>query len=97
MTQIRRLLGKIPVFPSEGPAKVFYNGFLILSALAGTIITSYRLTFRLHDFDAIYWIITIIYIVDIPYTFNQSVKKGLKIFSDRRSIATPVSPRLVRR
>jgi hypothetical protein len=87
MTQLRGLPGKIPVFPFEGPAKVFYNGFLIFSALAGTIITSYRLTFKLYDFDAIYWIITIVYILDIPYTFNQSVKKGLKIHADRKSIA----------
>ena len=87
MTRIRTLLGKIPVFPFEGPAKVAYNAFLIFSALAGTIITSYRLTFKLYDFDAIYWIITVVYILDIPYTFNQSVKKGLKISTDRPSIA----------
>jgi len=87
MAQISKFLRKIPVFPFEGPSKVIYNGFLIFSALAGTIITSYRLTFRLYDFDAIYWIITAVYLIDIPYTFNQSVKKGLKIYSDRRSIA----------
>jgi voltage-gated potassium channel len=66
---------------------VVYNAFLIFSALAGTIITSYRLTFRLYDFDAIYWIITIVYLLDIPYTFNQAVKKGLTVYSDRKSIA----------
>jgi voltage-gated potassium channel len=66
---------------------VVYNAFLIFSALAGTIITSYRLTFKLYDFDAIYWIITIVYLLDIPYTFNQSVKKGLKVYTDHRSIA----------
>ena len=87
MLQIRKLIRELPVFPFEGPAKVAYNAFLILSALAGTIITSYRLTFRLNDFDAIYWIINIIYLLDIPYTFNQSVKKGLKVYSDRGSIA----------
>ena len=87
MLQVKELLRKIPVFPFDGPAKVIYNGFLIFSALAGTIITSYRLTFKLYDFDAIYWIITIVYLLDIPYTFNQSVKKGLKIYGDRRSIA----------
>jgi len=87
MLQLRKLLRDIPVFSFEGPSKVVYNAFLIFSALAGTIITSYRLTFRLYDFDAIYWIITIVYLLDIPYTFNQSVKKGLKVYRDRRSIA----------
>ncbi|MGO9308217.1 MAG: ion transporter [Spirochaetia bacterium] len=87
MPQLRKILRDIPVFSFEGPSKVVYNAFLIFSALAGTIITSYRLTFRLYDFDAIYWIITIVYLLDIPYTFNQSVKKGLKVYSDRKSIA----------
>jgi voltage-gated potassium channel len=87
MLKIKELVRKIPVFPFDGPSKLVYNVFVIFSALAGTIITSYRLTFKLYDFDAIYWIITIVYLLDIPYTFNQSVKKGLKIHSDRRSIA----------
>ena len=87
MLQIRKFFREIPVFPFEGPSKVVYNAFLIFSALAGTIITSYRLTFRLYDFDAIYWIITIVYLLDIPYTFNQAVKKGLTVYSDRKSIA----------
>jgi voltage-gated potassium channel len=85
--QLTGLLKRIPVFPFEGPSKVVYNAFIIFSALAGTIITSYRLTFRHHDFDAIYWIITIVYLLDIPYTFNQAVKKGLTVHTDRRSIA----------
>lgn len=87
MERLKNFLRNFPVFPYEGPAKVVYNGFLIFSSLAGTIITSYRLTFRLYDFDAIYWLITAIYLLDIPYTFNQSVKKGLTVYSDRRSIA----------
>ena len=87
MNRIKKFMRRIPVFSHEGTAKVVYNGFLIFSALAGTIITSYRLTFRLYDFDVIYWIITAVYLLDIPYTFNLSVKKGLKVYSDRRSIA----------
>jgi len=87
MDQIKKLLGRIPVFSYEGSGKVVYNAFLIFSSLAGTVVTSYRLTFRLYDFDAIYWIITVVYLLDIPYTFNQSVKKGLNVYSDRPSIA----------
>ncbi len=87
MIAIRRILRQIPVFPFEGAGKVAYNTFLIISALAGTVITSYRLTFKLYDFDVIYWIITVVYLLDIPYTFNQAVKKGLTVYTDRRSIA----------
>jgi len=77
----------IPVFRFDGPAKVFYNVFLVLSALAGTIITSYRLTFQHFQFDSVYWVITVVYLLDIPYTFNQAVRKGLVVHADRRSIA----------
>jgi hypothetical protein len=77
----------LPVFRHDGVPKVLYNSTLTLVALAGTIITSYRLTFGDFKTDWIYWIITAIYILDIPYCFNQSVKKGLTVYTDRRSIA----------
>ncbi|HUI69347.1 MAG TPA: cyclic nucleotide-binding domain-containing protein [Spirochaetia bacterium] len=77
----------IPVFRYDGPAKVIYNAVLIIAALSGTIITSYRLTFQHFQFDCIHWLITAVYLLDIPYTFNQSVRKGLVVYSDRRSIA----------
>ncbi|HVP17488.1 MAG TPA: cyclic nucleotide-binding domain-containing protein [Spirochaetia bacterium] len=80
-------LHPFPVFRHDGPAKTFYNAFLILAALAGTIITSYRLTFQHFQFDAVYWLISIVYLLDIPYTFNQAVKRGLVVSSDRRTIA----------
>ncbi|MGA2479017.1 MAG: cyclic nucleotide-binding domain-containing protein [Spirochaetia bacterium] len=83
----RILAKKIPVFRDDGSTKVIYNAVLIFAALAGTIITSYRLTFRYFQLDAIYWLITIVYLLDIPYTFNQAVKKGMVVHADRRSIA----------
>ncbi|MGD0727519.1 MAG: cyclic nucleotide-binding domain-containing protein [Spirochaetia bacterium] len=82
-----KLLRAIPVFRYDGTAKAVYNAFLIFAALAGTIITSYRLTFRHLQLDALYWLITAVYLLDIPYTFNQAVKKGLVVHADRRSIA----------
>ena len=87
MNSFKKLVNAIPVFRYDGMAKVVYNAFLIFAALAGTIITSYRLTFRIFDFDALYWLITAAYLLDIPYTFNQSVKKGLTVYTDRKSIA----------
>ncbi len=77
----------IPVFAHDGRHKVFYNTFLIASALGGMAITSYRLTFRLTHYDALYWIINAIYALDILYCFNQAVKRGHKTYADRRSIA----------
>jgi hypothetical protein len=87
MSRVRKGLRTIPVFRYDGTAKVVYNAFLIFAALAGTMITSYRLTFRNLQLDALYWLITTVYVLDIPYTFNQAVKKGLVVHSDRRSIA----------
>ena len=49
---VKTVLRSIPVFRHDGTAKVFYNAILILAALAGTIITSYRLTFQDYTTDA---------------------------------------------
>ena len=68
-----------------------------MSALAGTIITSYRLTFQHFQFDAVYWVITVVYLLDIPYTFNQSVKKGLVVLRGQAQHCPHVPARLVRR
>ena len=82
MFDAKKLLRAIPVFRYDGTAKVVYNAFLIFAALAGTIITSYRLTFRdIRSSTLLYWLITAVYLLDIPYTFNQSVKKGLDVFT----------------
>jgi hypothetical protein len=81
------LARKIPVFREDGVAKSIYNAVLVFAALAGTIITSYRLTFRYVQLDTLYWLITAVYLLDIPYSFNQAVKKGLVVHGDRRSIA----------
>jgi hypothetical protein len=81
------ILKKIPVFRFDGTAKIIYNVVFIFVSLVGTIITSYRLTFGDTRLDVVYWAITAAYILDIPYTFNQAVKKGRKVYSDRRTIA----------
>jgi hypothetical protein len=77
----------IPVFSHDGRHKVFYNAFLILASLAGTAVTSYRLTFSYSHYDTLYWVITAIYALDILYCFNQGIKKGPTVIGDRRGIA----------
>ncbi len=76
-----------PVFPPVGVGKTLYNALLLLAALAGTIVTSYRLTFGVRDFDLTYWLITGVYLLDIAWGFNQGVKKGRTVLTDRKSIA----------
>jgi len=77
----------IPVFRHDGTAKIIYNAFFVFVALAGTIVTAYRLTFGDVRLDAEYWVITALYVLDIPFTFNQAVRKGRVVYSDRRSVA----------
>ncbi len=81
------MAGMIPVFAHDGRHKMIYNSILIAAALAGTIVTSYRFTFRYADLDAVYWITTAVYALDILFCFNQAVKRGHKVYGDRRSIA----------
>jgi hypothetical protein len=82
-----RRAASFATFPHEGIGKTLYNTLLVLAALAGTIVTSYRLTFGVRAFDLLYWLITAAYLLDIAWGFNLAVKKGLTILSDRRGIA----------
>jgi len=77
----------LAVFPHEGLSKTLYNALLLLAVLAGTILTSYRFTFGVRDFDLLYWLITAAYLLDIAYCLNLSVKRGLTVLSGRRGIA----------
>jgi len=81
------MLARIPVFRYDGKAKGAYNGLLILASLAGTMVTSYRLTFRVPEPDALYWLLTALYVLDIAYSFNQAVRRGMVLIQDRRGIA----------
>ena len=78
---------RIPVFPHDGRQKPVYNAILIAVALLGTIVTSYRITFGGYEYDTLYWIITAVYLLDIPFSFNQAVNRGHKIYADRKSIS----------
>jgi hypothetical protein len=82
-----RRAASFATFPHEGIGKTLYNTLLVLAALAGTIVTSYRLTFGVRAFDLLYWLITAAYLLDIAWGFNLAVKKGLTTLSDRRGIA----------
>lgn len=77
----------LPVIPYESRIKILRDVFLTVIILAVTLITSYRFTFHAEKADAVYWITIVVYLIDIPYGFLQSVKRGLVIHTDRRAIA----------
>ncbi|MFA6107132.1 MAG: cyclic nucleotide-binding domain-containing protein [Candidatus Latescibacterota bacterium] len=81
------MLKSIPVIPHDRKAKVVGDAVLVAAVLAGTLHTSYRLTFGTFEFDGWYWLFTAVYLLDIGWAFNQSVKRGLLIYSTRSEIA----------
>ncbi len=80
-------MASIPVFPYEGPHRRIYNAVLLAAAFAGTVVTSYRITFGVYEYDAFYWILTAVYSLDIAVCFNQAVKRGYRLYADRKDIA----------
>jgi len=75
------------VIPYESRLKIGRDIALTVVILAATLITAYRFTFNTEKPDAIYWFTILVYAIDIPYGFRQSVKRGLVVHDDRGSIA----------
>ncbi|MEK6797258.1 MAG: ion transporter [Spirochaetota bacterium] len=78
----------IPVIKYNGKFRVFWSLFIVVSILAAVVIFSYRMVFKNDSLDALYWLFTVIFSLDILVNLNMSFKKGLTIVSDRKTIVS---------
>jgi voltage-gated potassium channel len=81
------VLTSFSVFRYTSRIKVVWEIFVVVTVLASTLFTAFHIIFGVFQFDLIYWLITVVYILDILYRFNLSVKKGLIVHETRRAIA----------
>ncbi len=77
----------IPVFPHNGKVKVFWNLIVIAAILCFSIVFSYRLTFHKYSGDLLYWILIIIFGLDVIINFNTTIKQKITVVTERSSIA----------
>lgn len=81
------MLSALPVIPHDSRAKVVGDAVLVPAVLAGTLLTSYRLTFRVFELDGWYWLFTVVYLLDLARSFNQATKRELVVRASRPEIA----------
>jgi len=81
------LFSKIPVIDNNNPFNIYWNGFIVLFILASTIVLSYRIAFDLPLTDIVYWIIVLVYFLDILFSFNSDIRVKFEILHHRKDIA----------
>lgn len=78
-----------PLNPIEHshPVKLGWDVFLLACILFAAVITPYRLTFGDETNDVFYWVITLVFVLDIVMHFNTAVQKADTLVTNRNAIA----------
>jgi len=67
--------------------KIGWDLLIVGAVFVSALVIPYRMVSGHDPADFLYWLITVIFGLDIFMTFNTEVKAGLNILSDRKSIA----------
>jgi len=78
---------KIPVILSNSRFKTIWNLIVIFAVLSFSFVFSYRFTFQIYKADLLYWVLILIFFLDILVNFNSSVKIDHVLSTDRKTIA----------
>lgn len=76
----------IPLISHNSRMKIGWDLLMVFAVFASALIIPYRLVSGRDPADFLYWLITVIFCLDIFITFNTEVKAGLNILTDRRSV-----------
>jgi len=78
---------KLPMISHNSRMKIGCDLLMVIAVFASGIIIPYRMVSGQDPTDFLYWLITIIFCMDIILTFNTEVKTGLTVLADRKSVA----------
>lgn len=78
---------KVPMISHDSRMKINWDLLMVAAVFASSIIIPYRMVSGQDHTDFLYWLITIIFCVDIIIIFNTEVKTGLTVLTDRKSVA----------
>jgi hypothetical protein len=78
---------KLPLISHDSRMKIGWDLLMVIAVFTSGIIIPYRMVSGNDATDALYWLITIIFCVDIILIFNTEVKTGLNLLADRKSVA----------
>ncbi|MCX7983237.1 MAG: cyclic nucleotide-binding domain-containing protein [Syntrophales bacterium] len=78
---------KIPLLSSHSKIKVSWDLVVVISTFTSSLVIPYRLASNQHQADFLYWLITLIFFLDIIFNLNTEVRRGLNSYTHRRDIA----------
>ncbi len=78
---------KAPMISRNSTMKIGWDLLMVMAVFASGLIIPYRMLSGQNPTDFLYWLITIIFCMDIILTFNTEVKTGWTVLADRKSVA----------
>lgn len=78
---------KVPLISHDSRMKIGWDLLIVIAVFASGLIIPYRMVSCQDPTDFLYWLITIIFCIDIIIIFNTEVKIGLDVLTDRKSVA----------
>ena len=78
---------KVPLISHDSRMKIGWDLLMVIAVFASSLIIPYRMVSGHDPTDSLYWLITIIFCMDIILIFNTEVKTGLNVLTDRKSVA----------
>lgn len=77
---------KLPLISHNSRIKIGWDMLLVIAVFASGLIIPYRMVSGHEPADYFYWLITIIFFIDIIVIFNTEIKTGLNLLADRKSV-----------
>lgn len=78
---------KIPLIPHNSKMKIGWDFIMVIAVFASGLIIPYRMVSGQDPADFLYWLITILFCLDIVVIFSTEVKTGLEVLADRKAVA----------
>jgi len=78
---------KIPLIPHNSKIKIGWDLLMVVAVFASGLIIPYRMVSGQDPADFLYWLITILFCLDIIVIFSTEVKTGRGVLADRKAVA----------
>ncbi len=78
---------KVPLISKNSKLKICWDLIIVIAVFVSSLIIPYRVVSGQDHTDFLYWLITILFCLDIIIIFNTETKTGLMVLTDRKSVA----------
>ncbi len=78
---------KVPMISYNSKMKIVWDLLMVIAVFTSALIIPYRIVSGDNPADFLYWLITVIFCLDIIVAFNTEFKAGLLVLTDRKAVA----------